>query len=77
MEDKEALEHLLTVLRERGIPLGRDDVQWAFQSQQTRDQVVNWVQEFLGSNTLLTKDELEMLVLPSCIMACNWTLVAN
>ena len=63
MENKEPLEHLLTVLRERGIPLGRDDVQWAFQSQQTRDQVVKWVQEHLGSDTLLSKEELEMLVL--------------
>ena len=63
MEDKEALEHLLTVLRERHIPLGRDDVQWAFQSQQTRDQLVKWVQEYLGLDTLLTKEELEMLVL--------------
>jgi hypothetical protein len=54
------IEHLLAALRERQIPLGRDDVQWAFTSPQTKVEVSNWVQDFLGDENLLSKEELEL-----------------
>jgi hypothetical protein len=33
MQPPDPLEHLLLVLRERDIPLSRDDVQWAFDAE--------------------------------------------
>jgi hypothetical protein len=60
IQDYQAREHLLTVLKERGIVLGSDDVSWAFASNKTRDQSIVWVKEYLQDVTLLTKDELDM-----------------
>jgi hypothetical protein len=61
IQDYQAREHLLTVLKERGIPLGSDDISWAFASAKTRDQSIAWVKEYLQDVTLLTNDELHML----------------
>ncbi|KAF2763117.1 hypothetical protein EJ05DRAFT_472054 [Pseudovirgaria hyperparasitica] len=52
--------HLLKVLKERGIPLIEDDVSWAFESAQTRDKVIAWVDEYLDRSTLLTAEELDL-----------------
>ncbi|KAK7518378.1 uncharacterized protein IWZ02DRAFT_317461 [Phyllosticta citriasiana] len=60
MADSETLNHLLSVLRERRIPLTRDDVQWAFESVKTRDDAVAWVDQYLQQNTLLSKEELDL-----------------
>lgn len=60
MQQPDHLEHLLTVLRDRQIPLGRDDVQWAFNAPNTKDMVVEWVEEYLGPDTLLSKEELDL-----------------
>lgn len=60
MNSQEALQHLLAVLRERDIPFGRDDVRWAFESPDTKETVEKWVEEYLGSDTLLSKEELEL-----------------
>ncbi|EKG15579.1 hypothetical protein MPH_07245 [Macrophomina phaseolina MS6] len=60
MRDNDTLNHLLTVLRDRRVPLTRDDVQWAFESAKTQNDAVAWVNEYLGSNTLLSKEELEL-----------------
>jgi hypothetical protein len=60
IQDYQAREHLLAVLKERGIALGSDDVAWAFASNKTRDQSIAWVKEYLQDATLLTKDELDM-----------------
>ena len=60
IQDYQAREHLLTVLKERGIELGSDEVSWAFSSNKTRDQSIAWVKEYLQDATLLTKDELNM-----------------
>ncbi|KAI9843677.1 MAG: hypothetical protein M1837_006144 [Sclerophora amabilis] len=54
------LDHLLTVLRDRDIPLTRDDVQWAFESPNTRLEVTRWVEEYLGTETLLSKEDLQL-----------------
>ncbi|KAK8159737.1 hypothetical protein IWX90DRAFT_516235 [Phyllosticta citrichinensis] len=60
MADSEALNHLLAVLRERRVPLTRDDVQWAFESVKTRDDAVAWVDQYLQQTTLLSKEELDL-----------------
>ncbi|GME59128.1 uncharacterized protein LTHEOB_9405 [Neofusicoccum parvum] len=60
MRDNDPLNRLLTVLRDRRIPLARDDVQWAFESVKTQDDAAAWVDEYLHNNTLLTKEELEL-----------------
>ncbi|KAI9780043.1 MAG: hypothetical protein M1839_007025 [Geoglossum umbratile] len=60
MKDLSPLNHMLAVLRERDIPLTRDDVKWAFQSPQTNTEVNSWVQQYLGPETLLSKEEVEL-----------------
>ncbi|KAK1034434.1 hypothetical protein LTR33_016590 [Friedmanniomyces endolithicus] len=39
------LGHLLRVLDERDIPLGQDDVAWAFDHQETNSEIASWVQD--------------------------------
>ncbi|KAK5119601.1 hypothetical protein LTR85_007430 [Meristemomyces frigidus] len=51
------MQHLLRVLDERDIPLGFDDIAWAFEGA-TRDEVETWVREYLSPSSLLTKEEL-------------------
>jgi hypothetical protein len=53
-------KRLLHILRERQIPLTGDDIEWAFQSQTTKDEVVRWVDEELQHATLLTFEELDL-----------------
>ncbi|OMP87211.1 hypothetical protein BK809_0007297 [Diplodia seriata] len=60
MRNDEPLTRLLTILRERRIPLTRDDVQWAFDSVKTQNDAVSWVDEYLQSETLLSKEELAL-----------------
>jgi hypothetical protein len=52
-----SLKRLVHVLRERQISISRDDVEWAFQSPATKDQVCRWVDEELQHTTLLTYEE--------------------
>ena len=59
MQDYQAREHLLAVLKERDIPLGADDISWAFVSSKTREQTIAWVKVYLQDPTLLTKSEHE------------------
>lgn len=54
------LQLLLRVLDERDIPLGRDDVAWAFESSQTADETRAWVREYLSDSCLLSKEELTL-----------------
>ncbi|KAF9637055.1 hypothetical protein BFW01_g7951 [Lasiodiplodia theobromae] len=60
MRDDNSLNRLLAVLRERRIPLTRDDVQWAFESVKTQHDAASWVEEYLQSDTLLSKEELDL-----------------
>jgi hypothetical protein len=60
MKELSPLNHMLAVLRERDIPLTRDDVKWAFQSPQTNTEVNSWVHQYLGPDTLLSKEEVEL-----------------
>lgn len=63
MSQSAALRRLLDVLRQRDIPLGRDDVGWAFESAKTKDDIVTWVDQNLNNSTLLSKDELQLYVI--------------
>ena len=60
MGDSPALKTLIDALRDHDIPLGRDDVQWAFESAKTGDDMTAWVEEYLNQSTLLSKEELEL-----------------
>ncbi|QDS69233.1 hypothetical protein FKW77_001580 [Venturia effusa] len=60
MTDSDARQQLLSALYKRGIDLGTDDVDWAFESQQTKAQLTTWIRECLDPPTLLTKDELDL-----------------
>lgn len=50
--------HLLRVLQDRNIALSEADVVSAFQEKTTRDKATSWAREYLGSATLLTKEEV-------------------
>ncbi|EMF10683.1 uncharacterized protein SEPMUDRAFT_150713, partial [Sphaerulina musiva SO2202] len=51
-------QHLLRVLQDRNIALSEADVVSAFQNKTTRDKATSWAREYLGSATLLTKEEV-------------------
>jgi hypothetical protein len=53
------LSNILSILEERDIALGRDDVAWAFERPETKESLTAWVNEYLTPETLLTKDELQ------------------
>jgi hypothetical protein len=53
------LANILSILEERDIALGSDDVAWAFERPETKKALTAWANEYLTSETLLTKDELE------------------
>lgn len=56
------LQQLLRVLSDRD--LGHHDVAQAFESQTSRSGIEQWANEYLNSETLLTKEELTLYVLP-------------
>jgi hypothetical protein len=65
LQDNQARDYLLSVLNERDISLGSDDISWAFSSDKTREELINWIKEYLQEHTLLTKDEAALFVSPS------------
>lgn len=38
----------------------RDDVQWAFEAKNSRQEAVDFVDQYLTAETLLSQDELEL-----------------
>ncbi|TID13065.1 hypothetical protein E2P81_ATG09798 [Venturia nashicola] len=60
MTDSDARQQLLSALYKRGIDLGPDDVNWAFESQKTGAELTAWIQEYLDASTFLTRDELDL-----------------
>ncbi|KAM3420207.1 hypothetical protein BST61_g3497 [Cercospora zeina] len=52
------LRHLLRVLQHFNIPLSEQEIASAFEDSTTRGKAASWVKEYLGSSTLLSKDEL-------------------
>lgn len=55
-----ALEDLLKALRARQVPITRDDVQWAFSAKNSRQQAVDFVDQYLTAETLLSRNELDL-----------------
>jgi U3 small nucleolar ribonucleoprotein component len=53
-------ERLIDILRSRGISLGLDDIQWAFDSETTKRETVAWIEEYLNDSTLLSRDEFDL-----------------
>lgn len=53
------VQYLLRVIEERDVPLGHDDIAWAFEGA-TQYEVESWIQEYLGPSSLLTKEELTL-----------------
>ncbi|KIW05942.1 uncharacterized protein PV09_03132 [Verruconis gallopava] len=60
MDVDKSKNKLLTVLQARGIPLGLDDIQWAFDADVTRKEAAAWIEEYLNEATLLTREEKEL-----------------
>lgn len=60
MRAHQALKQLLDSLRSHKIALTEDDVGWAFQAKNTQEDVTNWVQQYLGKETLLSCEEAEL-----------------
>lgn len=54
------LQELLSILEERDIPLGSDDIAWALERPATKKALSSWMAEHLTSKTLLTKPELQL-----------------
>ncbi len=60
MSPAQAQQHLLRTLHSHSTALKEEDIQWAFEAKATQKVVVDWVQEFLGPETLLSQEEAEL-----------------
>ncbi|KAI5841022.1 hypothetical protein DFP73DRAFT_586474 [Morchella snyderi] len=60
MDPSEAHSHLLRELEAHQIPLTSDDVSWAFSSPKTAVPVTDWVERYLGKDTLVSLEEAEI-----------------
>lgn len=60
MDLSEARSHLLGVLADHQVPLGDNDVSWAFSNPKSATPVVDWVERYLGKDTLVSLEEAEM-----------------
>lgn len=60
MEPPQAQSHLLHELKSHNIPLTSDDVSWAFSNTKTAIPVTDWVERYLGHDTLVSLEEAEM-----------------
>jgi hypothetical protein len=56
-----AESHLLHTLSTHNIPLGTDDVSWAFQAAKTSEPVTAWVETYLRPSTVLSLEESSLL----------------
>ena len=56
----QAQQHLLQALDTHTTALKEEDIQWAFRAKETRNVVSKWVQEYLGPETLLSREEAEL-----------------
>ena len=60
MTPDQAQRQLLHALDVHSTVLKEEDIAWAFDAKNTQKAVVDWVEEFLGPETLLSKEELEL-----------------
>jgi hypothetical protein len=73
----ETAEQLLQILDERGIALTSDDILWAFESENTRKEMVAWCEEYLQKETLLSKEEVDLLVEAASNSFFDWDIVLS
>lgn len=52
-----SLSALLMVLRDRDVPYDRDALKSAFEDPESQTAIQAWMEEYLGPETLLTKEE--------------------
>ena len=55
-----SLNSLLKVLRDRDIPYDRESIKSAFDNPENQSTILAWMQEFLSSETILTKEEVAL-----------------
>ena len=63
MTTRESIQRIVTGLQERGFDITREDVGPTFDSSNTKDDAVKWVDEYLRRPTFISRDELELYVL--------------
>ena len=59
---RNSLNHLLDVLCDHDVPFDRDAIKAAFDDPDSQTAIQAWVEEYLGPETLLTKDEASLYV---------------
>ena len=57
-----ALDQLQQALQERNIQLNRNDIARAFNSNETKNELVDWTKEFTSPECLLTSEERALFV---------------
>ncbi|PWW77901.1 hypothetical protein C7212DRAFT_362492 [Tuber magnatum] len=60
MDPTEASQKLLQALSAHEIPLGAEDVLWAFDNAKTADPVTQWIERYITDETLVSLEELEI-----------------
>jgi hypothetical protein len=54
---EDSYQILLTILRDRDVPYDREAIKAAFNDPESQTAIQAWIQEYLTSETLLTRDE--------------------
>ena len=52
-----SLNSLLEVLREHNVPSSRDEIKSAYEDSENQTAIQAWMEEYLGPETLLTREE--------------------
>ena len=60
----DSLQVLVKALRDHDLPFDHEAIKSAFADPETQTAVLAWVEEYLSPETLLTKDEANLQVLP-------------
>jgi len=55
-----SLESLLDMLRDYDVPHNRDAIKAAFEDPDSQTTIQDWMDEYLGPETLLTREEASM-----------------
>ena len=60
MRPDQAQQRLLRALDAHSTRAKEEDIKGAFEAKNTQEAVVDWVQEFLGPETLISQEEAEL-----------------
>lgn len=66
-------EKVIQAFKDRNLPFKREDIEGAFKDPSAGPNNARWVQEHLGPDTLLSKEETTLSVNPSSV----WRATAN